>query len=169
MKTFSKNKQICLAHLLRELNYLIEVEKTEFATEFKTLIGSVFEIKKEQNSSQKAFQKEQARAILIEKQLTDLLAQVLEGEKCPKTTVFQSSMIKYRCYLLTCLYQLEVPPDNNASERAIRIVKVKQKVSGQFKTGQHTFCVIRSVIDTLIKRKVELIKNLQLIINLQPE
>ena len=169
LKTFSKNKQICLAHLLRELNYLIEVEKTEFATEFKTLIGSVFDLKKEQSTTQKACEKDDPRAILIEKQLMDLLDQVLDGEKCPKTKVFQTSMIKYREYLLTCLYQLEVPPDNNASERAIRIIKVKQKVSGQFKTGQQTFCVIRSVIDTLIKRKVELIQNLQLIINLQPE
>jgi hypothetical protein len=169
LKTFSKNKQICLAHLLRELNYLIEVEKNEFATAFKTLIGSVFDLKKEQNSSQKAFQKDEQKAILIEKQLTDLLAEVLDEKKCPKTAVFQSSMIKCREYLLTCLYHLEVAPDNNASQRAIRIIKVKQKVSGQFKTGQQTFCVIRSVIDTLIKRKMELIQNLQIIINLQPE
>jgi alkyl hydroperoxide reductase subunit AhpC len=33
-------------------------------------------------------------------------------------------MIKYRNYLFTCLYDLDVPPDNNASERAIRNVKV---------------------------------------------
>ena len=169
LKTFSKNKQICLAHLLRELNYLIEVEKSEFATAFKTLIGSVFDLKKEQNSSQKACEKDEQKAILIEKQLTDLLAEVLDEKKCPKTAVFQSSMIKCREYLLTCLYHLEVAPDNNASQRAIRIIKVKQKVSGQFKTGQQTFCVIRSVIDTLIKRKMELIQNLQIIINLQPE
>jgi len=169
LKTISKNKQICLAHLLRELNYLIETEKTEFATTFKTLIGNVFDLKKEQNLTQKACEKDEERAILIEKQLTDLLEQVLEGEKCPKTKVFQASMIKYRKYLLTCLYELAVPPDNNASERAIRIIKVKQKVSGQFKTGQQTFCVIRSVIDTLIKRKVQLIKSLSMIVNLQPE
>jgi nitrate reductase NapE component len=34
--------------------------------------------------------------------------------------------------------------------------------------GQQTFRVIQSVIDALIKRKVELIQNLQLIINLHP-
>lgn len=174
LKTFSKNKQICLAHLLRELNYLIAVEKSEFATAFKTLIGSVFDLKKEQNSSQKACEKDDTRALLIEKQLTDLLAEVLDEKKCPKIAVFQSAMIKCREYLLTCLYHLEVAPDNNASQRAIRIIKVKlggtpQKVSGQFKTGQQTFCVIRSVIDTLIKRKVELIQNIQVILNLQPE
>lgn len=156
------------------MNYLIAVEKSEFATAFKTLIGSVFDLKKEQNSSQKALQKDEQKAILIEKQLTDLLAEVLDDKKCPQTAVFQSAMIKCREYLLTCLYHLEVAPDNNASQRAIRIIKVKlggtpQKVSGQFKTGQQTCCVIRSVIDTLIKRKVELIQNIQVILNLQPE
>ncbi|MDO9276205.1 MAG: transposase, partial [Lutibacter sp.] len=46
-----------------------------------------------------------------------------------------------------------VPPDNNASERAIRNVKVKQKISGQFKIEQaaQNFAKIRSVIDTTIK------------------
>lgn len=47
----------------------------------------------------------------------------------------------------------EVPPDNNGSERAIRNVKVKQKISGFFKTekGAQTFAINRSIIDTIIK------------------
>src|SRR5690554_1554542 len=45
-------------------------------------------------------------------------------------------------------------PDNNSSERAIRNVKVKQKISGQFRStqGATRFAVMRSVIDTVIKR-----------------
>jgi len=45
-------------------------------------------------------------------------------------------------------------PDNNSSERAIRNVKVKQKISGQFHStqGATRFAVMRSVIDTVIKR-----------------
>ena len=54
-------------------------------------------------------------------------------------------MIKGRNHLFTFLYDLEVPPDNNATERAVRNVKVKQKISGQFKSGQNTFCVLRSI------------------------
>jgi len=50
------------------------------------------------------------------------------------------------------------PPDNNGSERAIRNIKVKQKISGQFKANYDTqkFAIIRSIIDTAIKygRKV---------------
>ena len=54
------------------------------------------------------------------------------------------------------MYYHEVPPDNNGSERAIRNVKVKQKISGQFKsfTGAKTFAILRSVIDTAIKNNL---------------
>ncbi len=76
----------------------------------------------------------------------------IEEEKYKQTATFQLSIIKHRNFLLPCVYDIEIPPDNNGSERAIRNIKVKQKVSGQFKTGQKAFCVIRSVIDTLIKR-----------------
>ena len=39
------------------------------------------------------------------------------------------------------------------SERAIRNIKVKQKISGQFKSieGAQNFAVLRSIIDTAIK------------------
>ena len=43
-------------------------------------------------------------------------------------------MVKYKDYILTFLYHPKVPPDNNGSERAIRNVKVKLKISGQFKS-----------------------------------
>jgi hypothetical protein len=59
--------------------------------------------------------------------------------------------------------------EENASERAIRNVKVEQKVSGMFKSGQNAFCNIRSVIDTLIKRQVGLLSCLIQIARIQPE
>ena len=77
-------------------------------------------------------------------------------------------MIKHRNYLLPCIYDIDIPPDNNGSERAIINIKVKQKVSRQFKTGQNAFCVIRSVIDTLLKRQLQVIPYLNLIIKNQP-
>lgn len=76
-------------------------------------------------------------------------------------------MIKYRNYLFPFLYDLQIPPDNHGSQKAIRNIKVKQKISEQFKPGQHDFCVLRSVIDTLIKRKPDVFTYLSQIMILQ--
>src|ERR1035441_11115398 len=92
-----------------------------------------------------------------------LLAKPLEKTQSPKTLNLQESLTEYRAYIFPFLYNAEVPPDNNSSERAIRNIKVKQKVSGQFKTGHDAFCILRSVIDTCIKSKVDVFEALTLI------
>ena len=48
---------------------------------------------------------------------------------------------------------IKVPPDNNGSEIAIRNVKVKQKISSQFKSeeGVKQFSILRLITDTAIK------------------
>jgi transposase len=57
---------------------------------------------------------------------------------------------------------------DNASERAVRTFKVKQKVSGLFRSseGAKAFAVIRSVIDTTIKNAQNVLKALVLIAEL---
>ncbi len=76
-------------------------------------------------------------------------------EEDKELIAFKKRLKKYRDYIFTFLYRQEVPPDNNASERAIRNLKVKLKISGQFKSesGADNFAVLRSVIDTTIKNK----------------
>ena len=60
-------------------------------------------------------------------------------------------------------------PDNNGSERAIRNLKVKQKVSVQFKSleGVKKFAILRSITDTAIKNRQKVLNALFLIANLQ--
>lgn len=155
LKIASKSKQLCFPHLQRDLIYLIETEKTKWAEQFKELLSKTLKLRHLAIEQNKPFQKEDEQVQKLEEELNKLLIVTLLKDKVPKTYTFQKSMIKYRNYLFQCLYDLEVPPDNNASERAIRNVKVKQKISGQFKSGQHTFCVIRSIIDTLRKRELD--------------
>lgn len=160
--------QLCLAHLLREVIFLSESEAHLFATDFKAFLLSVFTLCKTLGIEQQACVLDSPRSVVLENELNRLLSLVVDKATHPQTATFQASILKYRNYLLPCLYHLDIPPDNNGSERAIRTIKVKQKVSGQFRSGQDTFCVIRSVIDTLLKRQVEVLPCLNQILKLQP-
>jgi len=50
-------------------------------------------------------------------------------------------LIKQKNTYLSSFFDHEIPSENNASERAVRNLKVKQKVSGMFKseTGADTY------------------------------
>lgn len=64
--------------------------------------------------------------------------------------------------VLRFIYDLRVPFDNNLAERAIRMPKLKEKVSGCFRTtfGADAFCVIRSYLATLHKQGLDLFQAL---------
>ena len=91
--------------------------------------------------------------------MTNIIVRLLELLETPvpkeytELSTFHRRMIKYQYYIFTFLFNLDVPPDNNGSERAIRNIKVKHKISGYFKSlkGAEQFAILRSVIDTAIK------------------
>ena len=153
LSTFSKGIQICLAHLLRDLNYLIELENANWATEFRTLLKDAITLKQ----SLIEHDKNDSRILQIEHMADKLLessyleALNLDNQKYKQTITFYNAMNKLRHGLFPFLYDPRVPFDNNSSERAIRNVKIKTKVSGQFKSLHQEFAIIRSVIDTAIK------------------
>jgi len=148
--TQCKNHQLCIAHLLRELIFLEQRFESNWATNFKRLLYEALELKKKLN------QEQYKNPILERDNIKIALEALLESpvpENQKKLRAFHKRMIKHKAYILTFLQQFNVPADNNASERAIRNVKVKQKVSGQFKTenGAQIYATIRSVTDTCIK------------------
>ena len=106
----------------------------------------------------------------LEKALVTLLQTNID-ETHSKAKTLQKNLWKHQQHIFTFLWYADVPPENNGSERAIRNIRIKQKISGQFKTekGANGFTVIRSIIDTVIKSGQNVMEALTLIAKLGAE
>lgn len=168
LKVTAKAKQICIAHLLRELNNFIDACKCEWSVKMKQLLREAIGIKSQMQEIDYVSPSE--KVINIQHQLDELLLADLT-DKHKKISAFIKRLNKNHDAILTFLYYPKVPPDNNASERAIRNAKVKMKVSNQFKIqdGAHRFAVLRSVIDTTMKNSQNVLDALYLLPNLVAE
>ena len=65
----------------------------------------------------------------------------------------KNGLIKCRDYIFKFLENPSIPSNNNASERGFRKLKVKQKVSGTFRSdeGADAFFALHSICDTARK------------------
>lgn len=163
-RMYTKAHQICCAHLIRDLNYLNELykDKCEWAKDFKTLLLNAIQLKKEFINADYYYTNPKRQALFDK--LNQLLLYPIE-EQHAKSRNLQKKLLAKRECILYFLEQSNVPPDNNGSERAIRNIKVKQKISGQFKSLENAnlFAILRSVIDTTIKSGNNVLNALHLI------
>ena len=140
------NNQICLAHLLRNLEYLNDIDKEQtWAKEVQALLREAIHLRNEKP----------AEIIPKESWLTrldDLLKQNLDTLR-KEFNELKRGMIKCRDYIFNFLENPAIPSDNNGSERGIRKLKVKQKISGCFRseTGADAFHALHSIADTAWK------------------
>lgn len=149
-KLNAQSEQLCLAHKMRDLNYAIECDNSKLAKDIKSLLKEAMRDHKENfNSTQRVNLKGE-----YDKSLEYLLSTpTIEKSETHKQV---KSFTKAKDKIFTFLLDKDIPPDNNGSERAIRNIKVKQKVSGQFKSldGAENYANIRSIIDTARKRRL---------------
>ena len=161
LKVKARAHQLCMAHLLRELTNFVENLKSEWSDQMKKLLQCAIELKRKMTENHYLNPPEELTWLNEE---LDKLLQTDYSKFHRKEQAFIKRLKKHRHSIFTFLIHPNLPPDNNASERAIRNVKVKTKVSGQFRNkdgkGADRYAKIRSVtsyfvqstsIDTTIK------------------
>jgi transposase len=163
----ANHHQICLAHLFRDLNYIAQVHTSDWAESLKSVLKRAIALNNE--TGYDGLSDNKARGEL-EHSIANLLAHKLP-DKDKLAIRLQKKLRKISHNILCFLHYNDVPPDNNGSERAIRNIKVKQKVSGGFRSidGANCFAILRSVIDTTIKSGNNVFYTLSLIANFSAE
>ena len=140
------NHQVCLAHLLRELQYLSELNTEQ---DWSGQIADLF---------REAIHKRNTNpADIIDKsswiERLDCLLKQNICELGKKFETLKKGLTKCRDYIFNFLEDPMIPSDNNASERGIRKLKIKLKNSCTFRSdlGADAFLELHSVIETAKK------------------
>ena len=140
------NHQVCVAHLLRELQYLNELDKEqEWSKKVETLFQEAIH---ERNENPQVIIDKQPWLLRLDALLTENLEHMKE-----QFGQLKKGLIKCRDYIFNFLENPAIPPDNNASERGIRKVKIKMKNSGTFRSdaGADAFLDLLSIVETTKK------------------
>lgn len=163
MYSYGTKHYECIVHLGRYLEELIEnIEKITWAKDLKNLLFEIHNKRKELiNKEIISFTDEEVKS--YETKYDEIISLSKEENKNinssfykDKAKTLSNRCEKYRDNHLAFLRNFNVPFDNNLSERELRIVKTKTKVSGGFRSenGCENYCNIISIINTAKKRKI---------------
>jgi len=158
---YSCTHGLCNAHLLRELKYVHEEMGKDWADNMIELLVETNNLKKEEKLDERAIKKMERQYGKITQQgkkeePKQIVPVIKKRGRIAKTKSLNllEAFINRPQEILRFAYDKNVPFDNNLAERDLRMVKLKQKISGCFRTfhGAEVFCRIRSYISTVRKQ-----------------
>jgi transposase len=165
---------LCNAHHLRDLIFISDQYQQSWAADMKNLL---LEIKRAVESSPpeqmcllpcQVIDFEDRYDIIVENGLLAnprLFGSQKRGKpkQHPARNLAEHLKLRRR-ETLAFMYDFKVPFDNNQAERDLRMIKLKQKVSGCFRSqaGAKVFCNIRSYISTSRKNGQRVLNVLQM-------
>jgi transposase len=160
---------LCNAHHLQELTFIWEQYQQAWALQMFILLGSIKSAVDEARAAPK--QLETIVLDAFEAHYQQILAQGFRANPPPPPPTkhrrrsggrikqaparnLLDRLQKHQTSVLGFMHNFDVPFDNNQAERDIRMVKLKQKISGTFRSesGARMFCRIRGYISTLRKQ-----------------
>ncbi len=170
VRDFDCQHGLCNAHLLRELIALLEDTGQRWT---QHLIDLLLRIKAEVDQARAAGQTQlsPARQAAFVSSYQRLVARGLRlnpaappsgrrgrTEQSPARNLLER-LRDHRSAILAFMYNFDVPFDNNLAERDLRMIKVRLKVSGCFRSpaAAANFCRIRGYISTLRKQGVAIL------------
>ena len=167
---------LCNAHHLRELQAVAKLDDEKWALRLAWVLRKMLRITHGYAGYGKNVQLETGRRMLLlyDEILRDALS-YYENLPPLKTKTGKKSwakrkghnlalrLQKFRADVLRFWYDPECPFTNNLAECDLRMMKVREKISGSFRTkeGAETFATIRSVISSAKKQKLNILEVLQ--------
>ena len=139
---------LCNAHILRELKALIEIEKENWARHLQRLLRLLCRINDPpMEKIHRIYDRIIATGIAFHE------AQKPLSTRKNKRRIGHNLLLRLKNFkeaVLRFLTNPLVPFTNNQAEQDIRMMKVKQKISGAFRTdkGADNFCVLRGFLST---------------------
>jgi transposase len=172
---FHFDHSLCGAHLLRECQGIIENDGHLWAIDMKQFLQNAWKYMKSVRDGTEVPNPE--KIVDLGRRYDEILeegrkewgppkrSKMKKGaQKKTKAANLGERFLAYKSYILAFLYDPRIPFDNNLAERDLRMVKVKQKISGTIRTtkGAEAFARIRSVISSLRKQSRPVLESLAL-------
>jgi len=157
---------MCGAHILRELQALMDSGQSKWAKTFKTFLMSVYEMPFEERVKQKRqIENRFLRICKLGEQLEPPPIKTLGKRGRYKRTKGRNlveRLIKYQGAVLAFAFNENVPFTNNLAERDIRPTKIKQKISNSFRSfkGAQFYARIEGFISTARKNNKNIFNEL---------